>query len=70
MLPSNDFKVIVPLCFLQDFNLPLAVALGACSFEAYNLPYHMYGVKVVIPPSCSVLPQACTFPSNACIVQV
>ena len=33
----------------QDFNLPLAVALGACSFEAYNLPYHMYGIKVPCP---------------------
>lgn len=30
----------------QEFSLPLAVALGACSFEAYNLPYEMHGLKV------------------------
>ena len=30
----------------QNFSLPLAVALGACSFEAYNLPYQMHGIKV------------------------
>lgn len=63
----KQIQVPYLLCFLQDFNLPLAVALGACSFEAYNLPYHMYGVKVVTPHSSSALPQPCTFPGNACI---
>ena len=38
------------LLHTQDFSLPLAVALGACSFEAYNLPYEMHGLKVVICP--------------------
>ncbi|BDA48953.1 probable phospholipase A1 EG1, chloroplastic/mitochondrial at C-terminar half [Coccomyxa sp. Obi] len=40
---------------VENFNLPLAVALGACSFEAYNLPYHMYGVKELHPCGAETL---------------
>ncbi|EIE18845.1 alpha/beta-hydrolase [Coccomyxa subellipsoidea C-169] len=40
---------------MADFNLPLAVALGACSFEAYNLPYHMYGIKELHPCGAETL---------------
>lgn len=32
---------------LQDFNLPLACMMGACSFEAYNVPYETHGIKQV-----------------------
>lgn len=32
---------------LQDFSLATAVALGCCSFEAYNAPYKSYGLKEV-----------------------
>lgn len=31
---------------MQDFDLSLACALGACSFEAYHVAYHMHGLKV------------------------
>lgn len=31
---------------MQDFDLSLACALGACSFEAYHIAYHMHGLKV------------------------
>ncbi|KAK9918553.1 hypothetical protein WJX75_004940 [Coccomyxa subellipsoidea] len=40
---------------VEAFNLPLAVALGACSFEAYNLPYHMYGIKELHPCGAETL---------------
>ena len=33
-------------CIAQDFDLSLACALGACSFEAYHVAYHMHGLKV------------------------
>ena len=32
---------------MQDFNLAMAATMGACSFEAYNAPYRMHGVKEV-----------------------
>jgi len=32
---------------LQNFSLATAVALGCCSFEAYNAPYKSYGLKEV-----------------------
>ncbi len=32
---------------MQDFDLSLACALGACSFEAYHIAYHMHGIKVL-----------------------
>lgn len=32
---------------MQDFDLSLACALGACSFEAYHIAYHMHGLKVL-----------------------
>ena len=51
----------------QDFNLPLAVALGACSFEAYNLPYHMYGIKVG-SPTCLLDAQIMTLKSLIALV--
>ena len=34
---------------LQTFSLPLAAAMGCCSFEAYNAPYILHGVKEVSP---------------------
>ena len=34
---------------MQKFSLPAAVALGCCSFEAYNAPYKSYGLKEVSP---------------------
>ena len=34
---------------MQDFSLPTAIALGCCSFEAYNAPYKSYGLKEVSP---------------------
>ena len=34
---------------MQTFSLPLAAALGCCSFEAYNSPYVLHGVKEVSP---------------------
>lgn len=40
-------KFYASLALLQDFNLALAATLGACSFEAYNAPYVMHGVKEV-----------------------
>ncbi|KAK9813880.1 hypothetical protein WJX73_003222 [Symbiochloris irregularis] len=36
-----------PSVIAEDFNLALAATLGACSFEAYNSPYSMYGLKEV-----------------------
>jgi hypothetical protein len=32
---------------LQAFHLPTAVALGHCSFEAYNAPSNIHGLKEV-----------------------
>lgn len=32
---------------MQDFSLATAVAMGAASFEAYNPPYSMHGIKEV-----------------------
>ena len=37
------------LLLTQDFSLATAVALGCCSFEAYNCPYKSYGLKEVSP---------------------
>lgn len=34
---------------VQNFSLSTAVALGCCSFEAYNAPYKQFGVKEVSP---------------------
>ena len=34
---------------LQAFDLPTAIVLGCCSFEAYNAPYRSFGVKEVSP---------------------
>ena len=34
---------------MQTFSLPLAAAMGGCSFEAYNAPYVLHGVKEVSP---------------------
>ena len=36
-------------CRVQKFSLATAVALGCCSFEAYNSPYKSYGLKEVSP---------------------
>ena len=38
---------------MQDFDLSLACALGACSFEAYHIAYHMHGLKVLAPSPMS-----------------
>ena len=32
---------------VQDFSLPLACVMGACAFEAYNVPYETHGIKQV-----------------------
>ena len=34
---------------MQTFSLPLAAAMGCCSFEAYNAPYILHGVKELSP---------------------
>ena len=34
---------------MQTFSLPLAAVMGCCSFEAYNAPYVLHGVKEVSP---------------------
>lgn len=40
---------------LQDFDLATAVALGCCSFEAYNAPYKNYGLKEVSPCKTEII---------------
>jgi len=40
-------RYITAILWLQKFSLATAVALGCCSFEAYNAPYKSYGLKEV-----------------------
>ena len=51
----------------QDFDLSLACALGACSFEAYHIAYHMHGLKVLIssPTAHSYLRWTRPFPRSS-----
>ena len=40
-------RLSVGVLWAQDFSLPLACVMGACSFEAYNVPYETHGIKQV-----------------------
>ena len=46
---SHRFARAETWAVLQTFSLPLAAAMGCCSFEAYNAPYILHGVKEVSP---------------------
>ena len=50
--------------FMQDFNLPLACVMGACSFEAYNVPYETHGIKQIDADGAEVVYMARDFLSS------
>ena len=58
MAPLLFSGLTLPVCMaacVQDFHLPTAIALGCCSFEAYNAPYCSYGVKEVSPCTSQII---------------